>query len=120
MLSAEGYQSAVGQPLEPCKTPEAVITALAHAGQPVPDACIRALRDTEAEGAIEQCMHDAERHAQGVGAPHRHVHDPSAKRPGTPTTNRKFVSTAISAPIRWAAAYYVSLLLAGLLDHINW
>ena len=65
--------------------------ALADASQPVPEAAIRKLRDLELDDAIQECMR-----GPGPHAPHRHAHDPSVKRPGTPTTSRKFVSAVVS------------------------
>lgn len=61
--------------------------ALADAGHPVPEAAIRKLRELELDDAIQDFMQDPGQQNQ-----HRHAYDPSVKRPGTPTTSRKFVS----------------------------
>jgi hypothetical protein len=81
------YLASVGEPLQPCSSWEDVLEAMRESGQAVPAGCIVGLRDAELEGAVQACLAPPR-----ADAAHRCVHDPSAKRPGTPLTSRKFVS----------------------------
>lgn len=87
MLVAGELASSSSAPMKPCRTSTAVVEAMVEAGQVVPRACIQAIREAELEESVQECLHSAVQHA-----PHRTVYDPAAKRPGTPTTSRKFVS----------------------------
>jgi hypothetical protein len=81
------YLASVGEPLQPCSSWEDVLEALRESGQAVPAVCIAGLRAAELAEAVSACLEPPR-----ADAPHRCVHDPSAKRPGTPLTSRKFVS----------------------------
>jgi hypothetical protein len=81
------YLAAVGEPLQPCSSWQDVLAALQESGQEVPQQLIAALRQAELREAQQACLAPPR-----ADAPHRCVHDPSAKRPGTPLTSRKFVS----------------------------
>jgi hypothetical protein len=81
------YLASVGERLQPCSSWEDVLEAMRESGQAVPAGCIVGLRDAELEGAVQACLAPPR-----ADAAHRCVHDPSAKRPGTPLTSRKFVS----------------------------
>jgi hypothetical protein len=81
------YVASVGEPLQPCSSWQEVLAALQESGQAVPAAVITSLREAELAEAVEGCLAPP-----CADAPHHCCHDPSAKRPGTPLTSRKFVS----------------------------
>lgn len=92
---ASDYVGSVGEALPRCSSPAGVLAAMREAGQAVPTSCIVSLREAELAEAVQQCL----LMPAGLEAPHRHVHDPSAKRPGTPITSRKFVSDCVGLAV---------------------
>lgn len=81
------YLASGGEPLQPCSSWQDVLTALQDAAQPVPPGLVSSLRQAELGEAQQACLQPP-----AADAPHRCVHDPSNKRPGTPLTSRKLVS----------------------------
>eukprot|EP00883_Tetradesmus_obliquus_P013441 jgi/Sobl393_1/6391/SZX78464.1 len=80
------YLASAGEPLQPCSSWQDVLTALQDAAQPVPPGLVSSLRQAELGEAQQACLQPP-----AADAPHRCVHDPSNKRPGTPLTSRKLM-----------------------------